>query len=353
MSRQHAAALVALLVVFMVPVAQAQSYEFFGTQPFDGDRYDGAFLAFTIGTDGVDAVAFGDAVLLDRVPFDVGERGIDGARVVVSGPNATVEGLDVPTGVVTYTAQHATTFRADVADGASAEASDGRVHVTRGVRALVWSPDADVALDDGTVSASLDAGDRVLLRVRPDGSGFPAMSADHEAAISDAVESGRVGAEAFVQGGPQAGHAVATYAPMDVTVAQGDAVELHVGSDVLEDDGRVVVARIGELALAGQGNVEITYDGEAIPEADGIDDVLDPGDDAGQAEHLVTEVGGVHVALVSVPSFSHHVILLQRVAQLVAQNPEVALVTVVAGGLIVALAVAGMFTPRKDRGLMP
>lgn len=341
----------ALLAAALAPAVQGQGLELFGTYDLEGDRYDGAYLAFTRTDRGLADVAFQDLVLLESVGFDVGELTVEGATVRGTGPNGSLELHDVPSAFVKVTAAQATVVGLVPAANTRVEATGaGGVTLFNGVEVGVWSPDGDLVMDsEGNLSAELDEGERLMLRLRPGGTRFPALSA-YEADISRAVEQGRVGAEAFVQGGPRPGHAVAVYAAMQVAVETGDDVTLTVDAAGEEAQGRVVVARVDDLALSGQGPVGVLYDGRAIPRADGPADVLDPHDDGLQPEFLVAEVGGAHVVLVSVPHFSEHTILISKAVAFVQEHPEVAVATVVGGVLVVAAAAVGMFKPRKGKG---
>lgn len=344
--KRAAVALALLALLSMAPAAQAQGYEMFGTYDGDGDRFDGAFVGFSVADDGIHDLAFQETPLVASIDVEIDPRRVevDGATVTASGPNASVVLHDTPNGFVKVRADRAVDVRVRLDDAVAASVDDGRVGLERGVAASVWSPAGDVALEDGNVTASLEAGQQLMLRVRPSGS-FPAMSA-HEPAISDAVESGAVGAEAFVQGGPRPGHDIATYAPMEVAVETGDAVTLTV--DASDPSGRVVVARVGDLALAQDGRLEILFNGEPIAEADGIRDVLDPDDDGVEPEFLHARVGQSHLVLTSVPHFSTQTISIDRVAEIVRENPEIAVLTVAGAGAVVALASVGMFAPRRD-----
>lgn len=353
-------AAVALLTVPLVaPAVQASEhdgYRLFGAHSLEGDRYDGTFVSFSVADDGLRDLAVRSTPVVERIAMDVSGAGIDGAVVTVDGPNATARVHDVPVAFVDVEAKAAGEVVLDVAQDATASVDEetGRIVIARGVEVAVWSPDVSLALsDDGqNITADLEAGDRLQLRVRPVPANFPAMSA-HEPAISRAVESGAVGAEAFVQGGPRAGHAVAVYAALDVAVETGDAIELAVGSDEHAREGKVVVVRADRLALPGDGPVEVTYDGEPVRAAEGgIADVLDPHDDGLSPEFAVASVSGADVVLVSVPHFSVHELVIQRVAEVVAEHPEVAALTLVVGGVVVALAAAGMFRPGKRDGLV-
>lgn len=344
--KRAAVALVCVALLAMAPAVQAQGYEMFGTYSGDDERFDGSFVGFSVADDGVHDLAFQETPLVSRIGVDLApdQVEVDGASVTASGPNATVVLHDTPNGFVKVVAAAATEVRLDLDDAATASADDGTVTVRRGVEASVWSPGGDVVLEDGNVTASLEAGQRLMFRVRPSGS-FPAMSA-HEARISDAVESGAVGAEAFVQGQPRPGHDVAAYAPMEVLVDTDGGVTLTVDAD--DPDGRVIVARVGDQALASEGRLEVRFNGEAIAEADGIDDVLDPDDDGLEPEHLHARVAGSHVVLTSVPHFSTQTISIAKIAEAVRENPEIAALTVAGAGAVVALAAAGIFAPRRD-----
>lgn len=335
-----------LVLIAIAPAAQAQGLEMFGTYSGDGDRFDGAYLAFALSGEGVHDLAFDDAPMVAAIDVDLDPDGVsvDGARVTAAGPNATVVLHDTPTGFVKVRADAPVDVTLRVVDAADLSVEEGVATVRRGAAASVWVPGGAVALDDGNLTASLDADQRLMFRVRPGGS-FPAMSA-YEPRISGAVESGHVGAEAFVQGQPRPASAVATYAPMEVAVESGDAVTLTV--DAGQPDGRVIVARVDDLALAGDGPIRVLFDGEPIGEADGIADVLDPDDDGLDPEYLHARVAGSHVVLTSVPHFSLHEVTIDRVAEIVRENPEIAAVTVAGAGAVVALAAGGMFAPRRD-----
>lgn len=344
--KRAAFALVAALALLLVawPV-QAQDYQFFGTYSIQGDRYDGTFLAFTVTTEGLSDLAVQDATLVADVPLDLADANRSDATVTAMGPNATVALHDTPTAFVKVTATSAIDLSLTLDPDANLRTEEGRVVVSRaGVEAAAWSPDGEVTLSNGTVTASLEAGDDLMFRVRPGGMKF--MSA-YEPAISTGVESGAVGAEAFVQGGPsnRAGHAVATYSDLSVDVDRGQALELTVSSD--DPLGKVVVVRADDLALPGRGQVQVTYDGHNLSRADSIQDVLDPHDDGLDAEFFTAQVDSGNVVLVSVPHFSVHEITIQRVVEFVRDNPEVAAVTVGAGLAVLAVAAFGMYKPRK------
>lgn len=347
MSRSHTALLLLVAASLIVtPAATAQ--EFFGTYSGDGERFDGSYLGFAVAGDGVADISCRDNVLVDDLGVDVTDVSADGATVVASGPNATVTLHDTPTCHVRIDASADVTIKATGADPVDVrEAGDG-LELKRGVVASLWSSDASVAADDGVVTLDLEDGDSAMLRVRPGDGSFPAMSASPiESEISQAIEGGSVGAEAFVQGGPRAGHAVSVFADLDVAIEQGDAVNVTVAADEADvPNGKVVVTRVDDLALGDDGDVQVRYDGEAIPAADDLADVVDPHDDGIDAEHHVVSLDNSHVVLVSVPHFSTHTITIDKVAQFVRENPEVAALTVVGAVAVVGLAVGGMFKPR-------
>lgn len=338
-----------LAMLLAAPAAQAQGFRFFGTYSLDGDRYEGTYLSFSLTRDGIADLAFRSTPLVDGAPMNITDASIRGATVSASGPDASVEIHDTPTGFIKVVAHTDVTLTWSFPDAVHADQDDGSVVLTRGVQAAVWSPDTDVRLAEGNATADLATGDSLLFRMRPGGLQF--MSA-YESDISVAAESGTVGAEAFVQGGPpsRTGHAVATYTEMTVLVRQHDGIELTVGSDL--DEARTVVVRADQLALPGDGDLDVQVDDQAIEEAAGIQDVLDPADDAGP-EYLHVQVQDSHVFLVSLPGFSVHEITIDRVAEFVQERPEVAALTVVTGIAVVTLAGFGMFKPRKRGGLRP
>lgn len=342
--KRAAVALACVALLSVAPAVQAQGYEMFGTYSGDDERFDGSFVGFSVADDGVHDFAFQETPLVARFDLTPDQVQVDGASVTASGSNATVVLHDTPNGFVKVVADAATEVRLEIDDAATTSADDGTVTVRRGVEATIWSPGGDVTLEDRNVTASLDAGQQLMFRVRPSGS-FPAMSA-HEAKISDAVESGAVGAEAFVQGKPRPGHHVAAYAPMDILVDTEAGVTLTVDAD--DPDGRVIVTRVGDQALASEGRLEVRFNGEPTAEADGIDDILDPDDDGVEPEHLHARVAGSHVVLTSIPHFSTQTISIAKIVEAVRENPEIAALTVAGAGAIVALAAAGIYAPRRD-----
>lgn len=133
---------------------------------------------------------------------------------------------------------------------------------------------------------------------------------NYEILVINGISDGIIGAEIFVDSAGSVDIATFQNLTVSPTFPDVNTLDLNVSSGIL--NGTVIVVGVGgkmyEKLL--DGNLLIKYDGHELYPADNFQDIMDITNDFDHAEYLLTNDGNSAMILVSVPSFSSHVISL-------------------------------------------
>jgi len=173
----------------------------------------------------------------------------------------------------------------------------------------------------------------------------------HRSAISEAVATRQVGAEATfnVADDGTVAQDIVSYGTVNVRTISAKSGNLTVEIDGEGIDGRVVVLNVDGriVAAAHTDKVTITLDGQTLAPANDITDILNPDDDGLVPEYYLVRDASMDdfQLLVSLPHYSVHTLSL--VLPTVLPPPSVVLGFVL-GTLLIVPAAFALFRPSKS-----
>ena len=150
------------------------------------------------------------------------------------------------------------------------------------------------------------------------------ISDDYQDWIEDAISKCKIGARIFIQMRKTHNRTHSMiYSDMKLHCrADKGKIEVNVSSE--EEGGQTIVIDVDNetFNVININRIQVRYDGEIIGTASNYSDILDPDDDDGKAEYLIL-IGsdGIQI-LVSIPSFSEHVILITGISATVGSEDE-------------------------------
>jgi len=178
----------------------------------------------------------------------------------------------------------------------------------------------NVTIDEGFVNISLAERSSVFFMAFPARGFGVGISEECQNKIEEAISKSWVCARISIQMRNQTQNKTDIMAYCEMNIYCGAAkgkIEVNISSD--ETGGKTIVidADNETFNVININNIRVKYDGEIIGMASNYSDVLNPDDDNGTAEYLII-IGsdGIQV-LVSIPSFSDHVISITEIGSAV------------------------------------
>jgi hypothetical protein len=174
----------------------------------------------------------------------------------------------------------------------------------------------NVSIEEGFINISLSERFSVFFMVNPIRGFGVGISNEFQDHIEDAISKCRVGARIYVQSANRTQNRTHSMLYSDINLrcrADKGRIEVNVSSE--EEGGQTIVIDIDNetFNVININKIQVRYDGELIDKASNYSDILNPDDDNGKPEYLIV-VGsdGIQI-LVSIPSFSEHVILISEI----------------------------------------
>jgi hypothetical protein len=304
----------------------AEQYTMFGGFEMNGGQLSGAFVTMEISTTGsVSAFTLTKATGAVEVFASVrvetavsaGTPSVEGSVFTFASNELAIEVHNNPAGVMIHRSLQGTvTVTYDLGAGVAAVREATSVYVAgqglRGRIALVGT--GSVAVTTAGIVVSIGPGSFAMFRaelVAGEGPVGPVLQPQ----IVDGVARGRIGAEAFVvalEGGVVVD--AVSYAAIAMSLALVAPEELQVTVTATNLPGKVVAISVHKdvLAVANPADVVVELDGVPVPEALNAEAVLAA---QGQAIQRLAFGPDGFVLLVSIPSFSTHVLSIKAVTE--------------------------------------
>lgn len=289
------------------------------------NEQNGDILAYTLKRDEGNITVF-DSIKLDNFEAEENPEVLYGSHFISKGENIIINAYDNPTALLKINVIEGSNYLVfDLGSNFSANKTRSKNVISiagesiRGKLIIVgpmwWRSNktCNVSLDEGFVNISLSERFSVFFMANPIRGFGIGISDEREDLIEDAISNCRLGARVFVQFRNRTHNRTHSmlYCDMDLHCkADKGRIEVNVSSD--EEGGQTIVIDVDNetFNIIDINRIKVRYDGEPIDMASNYSDVLNPDDDDGKAEYLIV-VGsdGIQI-LVSIPSFSEHVILI-------------------------------------------
>jgi hypothetical protein len=303
---------------------------------------EGAFISFVAPAAGAllenyttDGVRFFSRV---SVPgYALADTRFSGSLVRLLGSPASADVHDTPgpTLIATFLANASATFELGTGITAAAGPNGGLVLSVSGSNrtGTAWG-DCALAIDLASTAFSVAAPADCKVNFNSQ-----AHTGANGSNVAAAAQTGALAAEVYVGDTPGDPSDIAAYGNATVIVAHaGDRTIVSV--ETLSDGPRSVVIHFA--APAAGDHTQVLIDGKPAKAADGMDDALQPADDGGQIEYLLTADGSTGLLVVSLPNSGSHVIEMQSVGAgpaPPAASPSPLLAAVLAMALVAGAAV--------------
>lgn len=315
---------------------------FFGNLSYENGLAAGKFVRFMFNESNGDILAYtlkrdeGNISVFDSITLDSFIPKEDpvvlyGAHWLCRGENITLDAYDNPTAFFKASVnQGDNRLVFDLGSNFSANRTRSENVVTiegdliRG-KLIVFGPmwwrnnkTSNITIEEGFVNVSLTERFSVLFTASTMSGFGVGISDEFEDRIEDAISKCRIGARIFVQMNNRTHNGTHCMAYSDIDLhckADRGIIEVNVSSE--EEGGQTIVIDVDNetFNIININRIQVKYDGEIIGIASNYSDILNPDDDDGKAEYLVV-VGsdGIQI-LVSIPSFSEHIILITEITE--------------------------------------
>jgi hypothetical protein len=291
------------------------------------NELNGNILAYTLKRDEGNITVF-DSIKPDDFKAKESPEVLYGSHFISEGEKVTINAYDSPTAFLKINViEGSNNLVFDLGSNFSANKTKSKNVISivgesiRGNLIIVgpmwWRSNktCNVSIDEGFVNISLSERFSVFFMTNPIRGFGIGISDERETLIEDAISNCRIGARVFVQFRNRTHNRTQSMLYSDMQLhcrANKGKIEINVSS--AEEGGQTIVIDVDNetFNVININKIQVRYDGELIDMASNYSDVLNPDDDDGKAEYLIV-IGsdGIQI-LVSIPSFSEHVILISE-----------------------------------------
>ena len=284
-------------------------------------------LSYTLKRDEGNITVF-DSIKLDNFKAKDNPAVLYGSHFISKGENITLDAYDNPTALLKINVLEGNNYLVfDLGSNFSANKTSLKNVISivgesiRGKLIIVgpmwWRSNktCNISIEEGFVNISLPERFSVLFMANPIRGIGIGISDERQDLIEDAISNCRIGARIFVQFRNRTQNRTQSLLYSDLNLhckADKGRIEINVSSE--EEGGQTIVVDVDNetFNIININRIQVKYDGQIIDMASNYSDILNPDDDNGKAEYLVV-IGsdGVQI-LVSIPSFSEHVILISE-----------------------------------------
>lgn len=286
-------------------------------------------LAYTLKRDEGNITVF-DSIKLDNFNAKESPEVLSGSHWICRGENIALDAYDNPTAFLKINiieGNNSLVF--DLGSNFSANKTRSKNVISiagesiRGKLIIVgpkwWRSNktSNISIEEGFINISLSERFSIFFMASPIRGFGVGITDERQDWIEDAISNCRIGARVFVQFRNRTYNRTQTMMYNDIQLrckAEKGRIEVNVSSE--EEGGQTIVIDVDNetFNVIDINRIQVRYDGEIIDIASNYSDILNPDDDDGKAEYLIL-IGsdGIQI-LVSIPSFSEHVILISEIS---------------------------------------